>query len=154
MAEQDFDPHINFPIPIKEIEEIYILITERTYHHLKKCIGLQENIDNLNKSYEDRILDMLLDVFNTSVYAMYHLFGGQAKELDYSSELISLSLRPQTYMYLKIYTYVICTLRDDIKNVDDSLMLLIERKITDLTIKKLQIELVTIKAKIEGGRST
>ena len=150
MAEQEFDPHINIPIHVPDIEGTYILIKEKTYQLLKKCIQLQESLDHLSKSDEDRILDMLLSIFNTSIYAMYHLFGNEAKELELSSDLISLYLRPQTYKYLKIYTYVIGTLRDDINNVDDALYSLLEKEITQITIKNLKKEIAERKAKLKG----
>ena len=83
MAEQEFDPNVNIPIPIKEIDDTYIFIQEKTYQQLKNCIELQESFDHLSKSYDDRILDMLLNIFNASIYQMYRLFGDKAKEIEY-----------------------------------------------------------------------
>jgi len=149
MAEQEFDPHINIPIPIKEIDDTYVFIRSETYQQLKNCIELQESLDHLNKSYDDRILDMLLSIFKASIYRMYRLFGDRAKEIEYSHDLITLYLRPQTYCYLKIYTFIIGNFNGSVQDVDAALNELLEKEITQITVKKLQIELDEMKAKLK-----
>lgn len=147
MADQEFGPHINLPFP--EINNTFIFIRPDTYQQLKKCIELQESFDHLNKSYDDRILDILLSIFKSSIYRMYRLFLDKAKELELSPELITLYLRPQTYCYLKIYTFIKGNFNNSIQDVDDALYDLLEKAITDITIKKLQNELDETKAKLK-----
>lgn len=149
MVEQEFDPNSHYPFPLPNLNPSIIYIRPRTYELLKRCIVLCREGDNLSKSYDDRILEMLLSVFKGAIYRMCQLFEHHVKELGPSPQLKPLYLRSQTYHYLKCYTFIFGNLTHSIRDIDTGLEHLLEKILTKITIMRLKCELLDQEIKEE-----
>ena len=113
-----------------------IIITECCYDLVKKYVGLKQFQDNLCKSFDDRILELLRTELKTSGF---RLVLGIMKlcitDLQSVPEHHHLLLRDRTKDFLTLYCF-----NNDYRNFNEGLYNLIEKAITKITIKNLKQE--------------
>ena len=121
-----------------------IVLTDRCYDLVKKYIDYIQSQDNLVKSFDDRILDLLAAQIRLSEFRpVLGYIKRYVSDLHYTSTHIHLFLRDITENYLYAYCFI-----HGYPNFNNGIYHLIESAMTQLTIDELKKELEERKQKI------
>ncbi len=114
-----------------------IRIRDKTYDLLKKYVDQKQFRDNLIKSFDDRILDMVgYRVKMFSFRPILKFIDKYVSDLNYSSGITHLELRKITLEYLKIFSFI-----NGYRTLNKGLYHLIESEMTEITIQQLREEI-------------
>ena len=119
-----------------EIVITHITITECCYDLVRKYVDLKQSQDNLCKSFDDRILELLVAEEQTSGFRLVlGIMKLYITDLQYVAEHHHLLLRDRTKDYLTLYCF-----DNDHRNFNTGLFNLIENAINKITIENLKRE--------------
>ncbi len=126
-----------------------IRIRDKTYDLLKKYVDQKQFRDNLIKSFDDRILDMVgYRVKMFSFRPILKFIDKYVSDLNYSSGITHLELRKITLEYLKIFSFI-----NGYRTLNKGLYHLIESEMTEITIHQLREEYKYLRGDIKNVRN-
>jgi len=118
------------------IKMLSVVLTDRCYSLVKKYVDLIQSQDNLVKSFDDRILDLLTAQIKLSEFR--HVLGyikRYISDLSFTQEHHHLFLRDITENYLYAFCFI-----HNYQDFNKGLYHLIEQAMNQLTIKNLKQE--------------
>ena len=113
-----------------------VVLTERCDSLVKKYVDLIQSQDNLVKSFDDRILDLLVAEIKLSEFRpVLGYIKRYVSDLSFTPDHYHLFLRDITEDYLYVYCFI-----HGYSNFNKGMYHLIEQAINQFTIKKLRRE--------------